>query len=123
MIKIILDDKTTIECESLSVAKQLLLDACNAERKTDGRAIRRALFLKKIEERCQEYNYQREGGTLSYELRTAINKIIKARLVAEGIIEKNSGTTLASCIERNEELYGAALKMLDKVLPSIERSN
>lgn len=111
-IKITLDNGTTIECETATIAKSVLADAVKEEQGSSEGAVRYRAYSDAVKAKMETYGL---GNFDTY--RTAINTLVKTRLSMEldGCgFTRNSIQLIVGY--RDED--GRALTILDELLPT-----
>lgn len=110
-IKITLENGTTIECETATIAKSVLADAVKEEQGSSEDAVRYEAYRDAVKAKMAAYKL---GNFDAY--RTAINTLVKARLSMEmnghGYFS-GSVKLLIYC-----DKTGRALEILDELLPT-----
>jgi len=111
-IKITLDNGTTIECETATIAKSVLADAVKEERGESENVVRYEAYRDAVKAKMAAY------GLGNFDIfRSAINTLVKVRLSMEmdgdGFPTRNSVRLLIYRDEANR-----ALEILDELLPT-----
>lgn len=109
-IKITLDDGTTIECETATIAKEVIASAAKGEAEVSGATVRYRAYRDALQKKLKTY------GSLEVN-RTAVNGVVKMRLIKEFDIRLHS-IHLQSYFHR-EDIYKRAMEILDEILPSV----
>lgn len=114
-ITITLDDGTTVECATATIAKNILVDAIREERGATGIDVRFKRYQDAVKAKMEAYGL---GNLDKY--RNAINTLIKVRLSMEkhgyGHPPYGPDDHIKSSVGR--DINGRALSILDELLPT-----
>ena len=113
-IKILLEDGTQIECETASLARDVLTDAVREEKEASGAKVRERLYKDALAKKMDEY----ELGNLD-KCRSAINTVVAIRTwAALGNKFDTYNTKMQRLYHIGEDMV--MLQILDEILPSKE---
>lgn len=113
-IKITLDDGTQIECETASLARDVLADAVREEKKSSGEKVRERLYRDALAKKMDEYEL---GNLVKY--RSAINTVVAIRTwAALGDRFDVYNTKMQRLYHIDKDMV--MLQILDEILPSKE---